>query len=40
MPDGAKKLGPGRMNMPSATMRGFLGFIAGAIAVLIFTKGW
>jgi hypothetical protein len=27
------------MNMPSATMRGFLGFIAGAIAVLIFHQG-
>ena len=25
--------------MPSATMRGFLGFIAGAIAVLIFHQG-
>jgi hypothetical protein len=38
MPDGEKN-GPGRINMPSATMRGFLGFIAGAIAVLIFHQG-
>jgi hypothetical protein len=39
MQDGSEKSGPGRINMPSATMRGFLGFIAGVIAVLIFHQG-
>ena len=34
-----KKMVLGRINMPSATMRGFLGFIAGAIAVLTFHQG-
>ncbi len=39
MPDGVAKSGTGRTNMPSGVMRGFLGFIAGAIAVLIFHQG-